>query len=497
MSVIRQQASRQVLVNYGGTILSAIAVLAIYPLDLHAYGLAQFLMATALFIVPFASLGTVTLVVKFFPEQSERARQGYLLNMLLVTGGAMLIFFALFFVFRNDFYDALDALDFESTRVKRYSLHLMSGAFLMIINRILTLHASNYKQIVVPAIYNTLLPKLVLPVLVLIAHFEWIGYYKFMWFWTASFGISTIGLVVYLLRIKALDLKWRTDALSGRALRRMAHYSAFTGLSVMASMMANRVDIIMITLLIGEKETGIYAIAFFIANILHIPTAAVWQIASPVVASAWENNETEKINRLYKRTSINLLTFGILIYFLALGCLDTLFSFSPMYEELSSAFIVFVILGMSKLVDLMMGINYQIIVLSRLYHYNIIFVGLLGVINVVLNYYFIQRQGITGAAIATCISIVIYHVAKLVFSLVKFGMHPFTRDTLKVCVLAGALYLVYRLVPAMASPVLQVLLFCSITIAVYLALLRLLRIDTDVVPYARQRLQALLGRKQN
>ncbi|MDX1407844.1 MAG: oligosaccharide flippase family protein, partial [Saprospiraceae bacterium] len=270
--------------------------------------------------------------------------------------------------------------------------------------------------------------------------------------------------------------------------------SAFTGLSVMASMMANRVDIIMITLLIGEKQTGIYAIAFFIANILHIPTAAVWQIASPVVASAWENNETKKISQLYKRTSINLLSFGILIYFLALGCLDPVFSFSPKYEELSSAIIVFVILGLAKLVDMMMGINYQIIVFSRLYHYNVIFVGLLGVINVLLNYYFIQRQGIAGAAIATCISVVIYHLAKLVFILVKFRMHPFTGDTLKVGVLGGALYLVYRLLPQMSSPILQVLVFCTVTLVVYFALLRILRINTDVIPYAQERLRRILDR---
>ena len=484
MSIIRRQASNQVLINYVGTIISAIATIAIFPLELEAYGLAQFILSTAMLMVPFATLGTITAVVKFFPEQKDGpGGKSYLLNMLIIHGGGLILFFLLFFLFRETFYDLLAGLQLDARKVKFYSFHLMIASFLVVLNRVLILHASNHKKIAVPAIYNMLLPKVALPILILVRHSGLIGDYKFLWLWIGTYLISAIGLTVYLRRIGGLDLQWNFTMLSRNFVKRVMTYASFTGLGAMATMLANRVDIIMITLMLGERQTGVYTITLFIANVLAIPSSAIWQITSPVVADAWEHDDRDKIRELYQRTSINLLIFGVLMYFLTLGSLDAIYSLTPKYETLSAGIMVFVFLGMAKIVDMMMGINHQIIVYSKLYKYNIIFDLTLGIGNTILNYIFIQRYGIVGAAMATCISVSVYHLLKMLFIWMAFGMLPFSIETLKVVAMAAIALAVYWFVPVLDHPILHILTYCSILTIVYYLSMRFLKLNNDVVPF--------------
>jgi len=55
----------------------------------------------------------------------------------------------------------------------------------------------------------------------------------------------------------------------------------------------------------------------------------------------------------------------------------------------------------------------------------------LAISTVLLNWYFIPKYGINGAAYASCIVIFLYNITKLLFVKAKFNMQPFTGNTLK------------------------------------------------------------------
>src|SRR5690606_20054936 len=167
-----------------------------------------------------------------------------------------------------------------------------------------------------------------------------------------------------------------------------------------------KIDVIMIATLIGLKETGVYGLAIFIGNVLAIPTSAVWQITSPQLAKGINENDWDRITEIYKKTSANLLIIGVFIYFLLLGLLDSALHLSPKYEEMTDIIPFFAVIGISKLIDMGASVNHQILTYSTRYRSVLTFVAILGISNVVLNYFLVTgMDGAIGAAISTCITV--------------------------------------------------------------------------------------------
>ena len=68
----------------------------------------------------------------------------------------------------------------------------------------------------------------------------------------------------------------------------------FYGLYVIANMVGSslivNIDTWMLAALSGLSATGIYAIALSIGMVIELPRRTLTQIAVPVIANAWKNN---------------------------------------------------------------------------------------------------------------------------------------------------------------------------------------------------------------
>ena len=99
--------------------------------------------------------------------------------------------------------------------------------------------------------------------------------------------------------------------------------------------------------------------------------------------------------------------------------------------EYSGGILVVFLIGLSKFSDLILG-NNNAIILNTKYYRAVLFFGLLLVLMmVVLNMLLIPIYGITGAALATLISILVYNSIKLFFVVWKMNLYPFSLNTLK------------------------------------------------------------------
>ena len=191
----------------------------------------------------------------------------------------------------------------------------------------------------------------------------------------------------------------------------------------------------MIPLLLDMAENGVYNKVFFMANVIEMPTRAMNQITAPVISKAWEINDTEEIRMVYKKASTNLYLIGSFFFLLIWYVLDDLVAISSNPDAFPNARLIFLFLASSKLIDMLMSVNSQIINYSKAYRYNLLFMMFLGICNLILNYLFIRKYGLVGAAIATASSLFLYNIMKLVFIHFKFNMHPFTWSTVKTTIL--------------------------------------------------------------
>jgi O-antigen/teichoic acid export membrane protein len=109
--------------------------------------------------------------------------------------------------------------------------------------------------------------------------------------------------------------------------------------------------------------------------------------------------------------------------------IDELFGMMPKQEIYRQGKWVMLLVGISKLLDMVTGVNTEIISVSRYYSFNFYSLLFLVIIAVITNSIFIPLYGVNGAAIATLISIVLFNALKLVFIHLKLKMLPFSKPT--------------------------------------------------------------------
>ena len=100
-------------------------------------------------------------------------------------------------------------------------------------------------------------------------------------------------------------------------------------------------------------------------------------------------------------------------------------------EYKSGAIVVFAI-TLSKLIDMSMGVNNEIINYSKFYKLNIFIIPIFALIVIITNLIFIPIYGINGAAIASLFSIILYNLSRFLIIKVKLKLSPFNKNTLKV-----------------------------------------------------------------
>jgi len=210
----------------------------------------------------------------------------------------------------------------------------------------------------------------------------------------------------------------------------MLSYGMFTLLGGIGYLLTTKIDILMLPAYEGLRQTAVYTIAILIATLMEIPKRTLTQAVTSTLSFAIKDNDKQKINELYKKTSINLFIFGSVLFLLLWVNIDDIFALIPKGEIYAAGKVVLFLFLIGRLLDLLSCINSEIILYSQYYKYSLVFMIFLGIITVITNLIFIPLYGILGAAVATLLSIVIYMLARIVFVWVKFNIHPFSSSTL-------------------------------------------------------------------
>lgn len=472
MGIIKRQGIKQSVVHYVATAIGAISVIAIYPYSEGVYALAGFLTASAALLAPFASLGANALTVRFFPKFNNEDQNHYgFLGIVLSYGMFSLFIFAgLAILFNEGFLTLLAKAGFNATLVKTYQYHIFILSILVVWTNVLTSYSSNFGRIVVPAIFNSLIYKIALPVLILLS----IG--KLLDEWTFSFGvlgyhlIGVIGLIGYVIYLKQWKIMPDLSFLDKSLVRSMFMFALFGIMGSLGSTLTYQIDRVMVPTLTDLKQADIYAITLFIGNSIEIPVRTIIAVTSPIIAKAWYDKDHGTIRSLYSKASLNLFLIGLYLFLGIWLCLEDLFHITGKYEALMAGKWVVFMVGATKLFDLATSVNGQIIGYSKFYYFNLFAIVILGVSNAFLNYFFIKTLGfgILGPAIASLISITLFNLVRVWFIQYKFKMHPFSWAYIYALTIGVAGYFLVNLIPNTTSHLVNILIKGSLITVLYI-----------------------------
>jgi O-antigen/teichoic acid export membrane protein len=486
MGVIKRQSIKQSLANYFGVGIGVISTLFIYPLVMEENGLIRFLVAAAVLAVPFASLGLNGLVIRFFPEfqDKEKKHNGFLglMGLLVLVGFSLFLVFA--FIFKERIFDFYSSK--EESEYIRYLPFVLPLVLLMALINLFRLYISNFQRVVIPFLVNDLFIKFAIPLILLLFLYGYLVLDQLVWGLVLTYFLILIMLIIYLRSLGEFNLKVSFPFLNPERVKRMSVFGFYGVLGSLGGILAFQIDVFMVGSLKSNYDVSLYSMSLFIANTIDVPMKAVFSIISPIVSKASNDNDMVKVEALYKKSSINLLISGTFLFLLIWLNMDDFFSILPKGDILLEGKYVILFLGLAKVIDQMTSINGHIISYSKYFRFAFYAIILLGILNISLNVYLIPRYDITGAAIATMVSIILYNIIKITYVYIKMKMHPFTRKTLLTFLMAGISFLLIHYLPSTPYALLNLFIKTSLLIGIYGSMTLYLNLSPDITEFVKE-----------
>jgi len=281
-------------------------------------------------------------------------------------------------------------------------------------------------------------------ILIVFFLFQWIQFDLFVKLFSLSFILVAVILVISLRKEGKLPLHFKPSKVTKRLAGRIIPYMALICGSQLITTLAQYIDSIFIAGLSpkGLADAGVYTLATFISNTIQVPQRSIIAATIPVLAASWRSKNYNEIQRIYSRSSINLLLLSLMIFFIIWLNIDDFFNLLNINEDYEAGKTVILILGISKIIDAGTGINSQLIATSRLWKFDVLTSIVLLFFTIPLNYFLVKNIGINGSAIANLISFTVYNTLRLYFIHKKFSMQPFTLNTFYSIIVALTIYFI-------------------------------------------------------
>ncbi len=433
MSVVARQGFKYSLIGYFGFLLGTFSAIFIFPYDMEFYGKLRYIMPTAEMILPIVVFGLSFSNVKFFHQTQKDGKNQNLLSLSLI--GVLFNFTTFLLVFFAFFHFFPQFKTLELWKMKRLILPLV---LILALSAIFNKYISNFKRIVVPNIFENLIPKIANVGAFTLFFFLGVTEKGAYGFFFGMFIISFLGYVFYTNSLEKIKPDFSTDYVKKDNLwKEILNYSFYGFLGNIGNYIAFRVDNFMIGEFLNFEENGVYSIILSILSFILIPQMGLFNISAPIINKTIAAGEFQELDRFHKKTSLTLFFLGAVLFSCILVGFPYLSNFIKNGDQLRQAEPVVWILGVAMIFDLATGFNGHIISLSKHFRFNIVVMLFLAVATIVLNYLFLTKTelGIIGIAIATAISLTLFNLIKIYFNYVKFNVFPLSIEMMYVLII--------------------------------------------------------------
>ncbi len=482
MGIVIRQSFKSIIVQYIGVVVGYLNIVWLFPkcLPLDQIGLIRFILEMGLFLAYFAQIGVPNAVNKFYPyfRNTDKNDHGFQF-WIFITPLIGIVFFCLLFVFIRPLF--ISSFQENSPLVLDYYWYFIPFTIIYVYQNITEQYCTTQLRIVVPKLIRDVYLRLGMSVLLVINYLKWIDFDQLMIAITLLYFSAVVINLIYIHNLRGINLKPDFTIVKEKEIRKQILY--FLGFIIIAgigSTLVNKIDSYMISSLINLSSFTVYSTALFIATVIEMPYRAVSQISTPIVAEALKQNNMAKIEDIYKKSSINQTLVGLGIFLLIWINTDSIFSMMPNGEAFRAGKYVILFIGLSKLLDLLTGVNSAILANSKFYYYGLYFIFLLAGIAITANYLLIPQLGIIGVGIATAISILIYNSMITLFIKIKMKIHPFTKKTIALLIIGILMFMLNIILPLMNNIYLDIAYRSMVIIGLYCLLCYLFKISIEM-----------------
>jgi O-antigen/teichoic acid export membrane protein len=428
-----------------GVILGFITTGLLFPkiLDAKEIGLLSILVSYSVIISQIASLGFRNVTTKFFPyfRDYNNKHNGFLFLSLFITLVGFILATIAFFIIKP--YIVSKGIE-KSPLLAKYINYCIPLIFSYLFFFIL----DNYYKVLYNAttgfFLKEVLQRFLILVFIIFVYFNLFNFSTFVLLYVLAFCLPLFLLVYVLIRKKQFNLKPKLRYISKDRAKSMVSVGFFGIATTTTGIIVLNIDRIMIEKYLTLAATGIYTIAYFFGSLIRLPAKSVSKISSVFIADAWKNNDKNKIQEIYSESTINQMIIGALLLIGIWANIHNILAILPDSYSLGRYVILFI--GLSCFLDMLAGTSKAILANSPSYKMNGYFMLLFLSMIILTNILFIPLLGITGAALASLLSNLIFHITKWLFLSYKYHLQPYVWKHFFILIIAVISYLISRLI---------------------------------------------------
>jgi O-antigen/teichoic acid export membrane protein len=294
-----------------------------------------------------------------------------------------------------------------------------------------------------------------------------------------SFTVSNLlgaGLaLVFYLRVIA------TTQESGEviSLRSMARFSLPLSLNTLVHFANERTELFFLGLLPSAVDVGIYNIAWRMAGMQTVFRESLEQIFAPFSSDLSHRRKIKQLEALYKATAKWSFVWALMLFLIFVLFADTIMGvFDPTFVAGGA---VLVALGLAQLINAATGPCGTVLVMSGRSDLSLMNTIVLLGVSIGLDWLLIPKHGLAGAALAGSVAVTLVIFLRVIEVWLTLRIHPFKWSFAKP-IIAGLLGtgLVHVLRTFVyQGPLLADLMYSLLFVAVYIAVIYLLKLDAE------------------
>ncbi|MDI9358166.1 MAG: polysaccharide biosynthesis C-terminal domain-containing protein [Phycisphaerales bacterium] len=446
MGIIRKQAISNVIITYIGFIIGACTTFLFTSKNLFTpeqYGLTRVMLDLGINIASFATLSTPGVISKFYPYYNDRLPKKDNDQLLLgvITTLCLFIIITSICILMRDF--IIRKIGGHSPLLIQYYNGIFLIAFGLALYKIFEIwlccilnntEITTFLQEILLRIFT------VINIAMYLLHF--INFNTFIYIFSVFYLTLTIGIIIYLIKIKGIPTTLHVSKVTKRLKYIILKMQLYISSGMIIGSIATTIEAIAIASLINLSAAGIFTLASYMASLIQVSQRGISGISGLVLIRAWKDKNFKEVEKIYKSSCINMLLFALFIFGNITLNIQHLYRFIGTNTAYLQGSIVFVILGIGKVIDAGTGINDVIISASHYWKFQFWSGLLLMALLAPFNYFLVKEVGINGAALAQVISFIIYNFIRFEFIRRKLNLQPFGVKNLLALILFLACFFV-------------------------------------------------------
>lgn len=441
------------MANYIGVVLGFVNVLLLMPFILQPdqIGLVNIILSMAFLLVPLMDFSASALLNRYFANVDTPQQMLHFSAVVFLVGTAV---FAILVAIGAPLYISYfqeNSPEVIPYRWMVFGVAIIIGCLSLLENFAFIQHKTHIVVLLKEVLFRVFIMGLLTVFFFLKFPFE-----QYLYLHYGMYLLIALALLAYLRFKGFLYFKTAWPSFDRLQYKRMGNYGMFVFLTGLASVIALKIDAIMLGSMKGLTEVGIYSIAMYMTVLLDIPKRMIVHSSFPIIRKSAKEGNWENVRMIQEKAILNLTAICGILLLLMLVNVQDIYRVIPkggLYNE--GVWVVF-FLGLAKLVDIFSGVNYEVFLASRHYRYNMLFFFVLAISAVTLNYLFIPGFGVKGAAFATFLSYLIYSLVKILLFRSIFRLDVYSRNIIFLLLALALMGVLIFLIPLPFHPIVAI-----------------------------------------